>query len=80
MERESTDWKKLKEIHQPIIICEPYLEPDSNKEAVKKTKIDDIYENWNSEHLLMIVCNFYQFLQSIIIVLELHIFKKSFTF
>lgn len=33
------------EIHQPIIICEPYLEPDSNKETVKKTKIDDIYEN-----------------------------------
>lgn len=31
MEKKSTEWKKFKKIDQPVVMCDPYFDPDSNK-------------------------------------------------
>lgn len=52
MERKPIYWKKLKKMYQPIVMCDPYVDPHSNKDTVKKTNISDTHKNWNTEHVL----------------------------
>lgn len=61
MEKKSTEWKKFKKTDQPVVMYDPYLDSESNKKTIMKTKTYDTYTNYKSRHLLMIACN-HQFL------------------